>query len=173
MKKALTIVCVSFLVLAYQGFSELQAQSSKSSSSSSSSRSSSRVRLPSTGISSTYGDRDFIYTSWSNQDEGSSQLSLSKMFEQETVSKEGNFSVEEHYNMLKISIEGTVREGSIKITLYSPDEEVFKDLEIDSSADVRWTKVFSEYKDEYVGEWTYEIEADEVTGHYNLSITTH
>ncbi len=173
MKKALTILCVSFLVMAYQGFSELQAQTSESSSSRESSRSSSRVRVPSTGIATTYGDADFIYSTWSHQDEGSSQLSLSKMFNSESVSKEGNFTVEEHYNMLKISLEGAVKEGSIQITLYAPDNEVFKDLEIDASADIRWTKLFSEYKEEYVGEWTYEINANEATGRYNLSITTH
>jgi len=173
MKKALIIFCISFLVFACQGFSELQAQTSKSSSSKESSRSSSRVRIPSTGIATTYGDADFIYSTWTHQDEGSSQLTLSKMFDSESVSKEGNFTVEEHYNMLKIAIEGTVKEGSIKITLYSPDYEVFKDLEIDNSADIRWTKLFSEYKEEYVGEWTYEIEAQSALGRYNLSITTH
>ena len=157
---------VSFLVLAYQGFAELQAQTS-------SSRSSSRSGSRSSGIATTYADGDIMYSSWTHQDEGSSQLSLSKMFEEESISKEGNFTVEEHYNMLKITVEGAVKAGSIQITLYSPEDEIFKDLEIDNSADVRWTKVFSEYKEEYIGEWTYEIEADDCTGHYSLSITTH
>jgi hypothetical protein len=167
MKKALTILCVSFLVIAYQGFSELQAQTAES-------RTSSRSSSRSSGVASTYvPGADFVYTSWSLQDEGSSQLSLSKMFNEESVSKQGNFTVEENYNMLKITVEGAVKTGSIQITLYTPDEEIFKDLEIDNSADVRWTKVFSEYKEEYIGEWTYEIEADDCTGRYDLSITTH
>jgi len=173
MKKALMIICISFLVFAYQGFSELQAQSSESKSSRESSRSSSRVRIPSTGIAHTYGDADFIYSTWSNQDEGSSQLSLSKMFDSESVSKVGNFTVEEHYNMLKIGIEGSVKEGSINIILKKPDGSEFKDLTIDNSADIRWTKLFSEYKEEYVGKWTYEIKAVSALGRYNLSITTH
>jgi hypothetical protein len=95
------------------------------------------------------------------------------MYENETASKSGTFSVEEHYNMLKIDLEGAVKEGSIEITLYTPDGDIFKDLEIDNSADVRWSKIFGEYKEDYVGEWTYEIEADGCTGRYNLSITTH
>ncbi|MBL7112780.1 MAG: hypothetical protein ISS19_12665 [Bacteroidales bacterium] len=166
MKKALTILFVSFLVLAYQGFAELQAQSSDS-------RSSSRSSVRSSGIATSYSDGDVLYSSWSHQDEGSSQLSLSKMFDQETVSKEGNFTVEKNYNMLKIAIEGTVKEGNLNIALKKPDGSEFNNLTIDNSADVRWTKVFSEYKEEYVGKWTYEIKANAATGRYNLSITTH
>lgn len=167
MKKALTILFVGFLILAYQGFSELQAQSS-------SSRSTSRSSSRSTGIARTYTpDTDVYVSSWTRQDEGSSHLSLSKMYENESASKEGNFSVEENYNMLKIDLEGAVKEGSIGITIYTPDGDIFKDLEIDNSADVRWSKIFGEYKEDYVGEWTYEIEADGCTGRYSLSITTH
>ena len=167
MKKALTIFIANFLVLSFQGLSELQAQVS------SSSRSSSRSAERSSGITRAYGDGEYLYSAWTHQDEGSSQLILSKMFDSESVSKDGSFTVEEHYNMLKISIEGGVKEGTIEISLYKPDGESFKELEIDSSADLRWAKVFGEYKEEYVGEWTYEITAEDCVGHYSLSITTH
>lgn len=110
------------------------------------------------------------------QDERSSQLMLSKHFNGESVSKSGNFTVDEGIRALRISIQGSIRnDGSITITLYTPDDELFKELEIDNSADVHWTQVFTirEEGEEYTGDWTYEIEADEAEGQYNLSITTH
>ncbi len=110
------------------------------------------------------------------QDEKSTQLMLSKHFSGESASKSGNFSVDEGIRTLRISIQGSIRnDGSITITLYSPDDELFKELEIDNSADVHWSQVFTIKEDnyEYTGEWTYEIEADEAEGQYNLSITTH
>jgi hypothetical protein len=110
------------------------------------------------------------------QDEKSTQLMLSKHFSGETVSKSGNFTVDEGIRTLRISIQGSIRnDGSITITLYTPDDDLFKELEIDNSADVHWSQVFTirEEGDEYTGEWTYEIEADEAEGQYNLSITTH
>jgi hypothetical protein len=110
------------------------------------------------------------------QDEKSTQLMLSKHFNGESVSKSGNFSVDGGIRTLRISIQGSIRnDGSITITLYTPDDELFKELEIDNSADVHWSQVFTikEESGEYTGEWTYEIEADEAEGQYNLSITTH
>jgi len=110
------------------------------------------------------------------QDEKSTQLMLSKHFSGESVSKSGNFSVDEGIRTLRISIQGSIRnDGSITITLYTPDDELFRELEIDNSADVHWSQVFTikEESDAYTGEWTYEIEADEAEGQYNLSITTH
>jgi hypothetical protein len=110
------------------------------------------------------------------QDEKSTQLMLFKQFSGESVSKTGHFTVSEDIRMLKISIQGSIRnEGSITITIYKPDDELFKELEIDNSADVAWSQVLTvkEDSDEYAGEWTYEIEADEAEGQYNLSITTH
>lgn len=110
------------------------------------------------------------------QDEKSTQLMLSKHFNGESVSKSSNFSVDEGIRTLRISIQGSVRnDGSITIILYTPDNELFKELEIDNSADVHYSQVFTirEEEGEYTGEWTYEIEADEAEGQYNLSITTH
>jgi len=108
-------------------------------------------------------------------DEGSSHLTLSKQYDGESVSKSGNFKIEKNINMLKISVEGQVKEGSITITLKKPDNIVFKELEIDSSADIQWQQVFTirEEGNEYSGEWTYQINAQNATGRYSMSITTH
>jgi hypothetical protein len=110
------------------------------------------------------------------QDERSTQLTLHKQFSGESVSKTGHFTVSEDIRMLRVSIQGSIRNnGSITIIVYMPNDELFKELEIDNSADIAWTQVLTikEDNDEYTGEWTYEIEADEAEGEYNLSITTH
>jgi hypothetical protein len=110
------------------------------------------------------------------QDEKSSQLMLSKRFSGESVSTSGTFTVDKNIRSLRILMRGSIQNnGSITITLYTPDDELFKKVEINRSADVHWTQVLTitEDNNEYAGEWTYEIEADEAEGDYNLSITTH
>jgi hypothetical protein len=109
------------------------------------------------------------------QDIKSTQLHLSKHFEGETVSNTGNFKVEEGIRMLEISIKGSVKEGSIKLTINKPDKSLFKEQVIDRSADVEWNQLFTIREDnkEYTGEWTYKIDAVNVMGFYGLSITAH
>jgi len=109
------------------------------------------------------------------QDMKSTRLNLSKHFEGETVSNAGTFKVEEGIRMLEISIKGSVKEGSIKLTINKPDKSLFKEQVIDRSADVEWNQLFTIREDnkEYTGEWTYKIDAVNVMGFYGLSITAH
>jgi len=108
------------------------------------------------------------------QDIKSTRLNLSKNFEGETVSNSGTFKVEEGSRILEIIIKGSVKEGTIKLTINKPDKSLFKEQLIDRTADVEWDQVFGvgEGK-EYSGDWTYKIEAVNAMGYYMLSITAH
>jgi hypothetical protein len=109
------------------------------------------------------------------QDIKSTRLNLSKNFEGETAANSGTFKVEEGIRMLEIAIHGSVKEGSIKLTINKPDKSLFKEQLIDRTADVEWNQVFSVASDskEYIGDWIYKIEAVNAMGFYGLSITTH
>jgi hypothetical protein len=109
------------------------------------------------------------------QEVKSTRLNLSKHFEGESVSKTGTFMVEEGIRMLDISIKGSVQEGSITLSISKPGKNLFKELVIDSSADVEWNQLFTIKEDnkESNGDWTYKIEAAKVKGFYSLSITAH
>ncbi|KPK85318.1 MAG: hypothetical protein AMS27_07755 [Bacteroides sp. SM23_62_1] len=129
-----------------------------------------------TGISSSEQLERQERITYLGQDEKSTQLMLSKHFSGESVSKSGNFTVDEGIRSLRISIQGSIRnDGSITITIYSPGDDLFKEMEIDNSADIHWSQVINigDNVAKYIGEWTYEIETDEAEGMYNLSITTH
>jgi hypothetical protein len=133
-----------------------------------------RVREPvvigSTGERGNRGDY-FIY----GQEVKSTRLNLSKHFEGESVSKTGTFMVEDGIRMLEISIKGSVKEGSITLSISKPGKNIFKEQVIDASADIEWTQMFTIKDDnkEYTGEWTYKIEVDKAKGFYSLSITAH
>jgi hypothetical protein len=109
------------------------------------------------------------------QDIKSTRLNLSKNFEGETASNTGTFKVEEGTRMLEITVKGSVKEGSIKLTISKPDKSLFKEQLIDRTADVEWNQVFSIESDnkEYTGDWTYKIEAVNAIGFYMFSITAH
>jgi hypothetical protein len=109
------------------------------------------------------------------QDIKSTRLNLSKHFEGETASNTGTFKVEEGIRMLEITIKGSVKEGSIKLTIIKPDKSLFKEQLIDRTADVEWSQHFSVASDnkEYTGDWIYKIEAVDAMGFYGLSIMAH
>jgi hypothetical protein len=57
-----------------------------------------------------------------------------------------------------------------------PDGKPFKELTINSSADINFSQSISieeDKADKYVGSWTYVIKADEAEGSYMLQIMTN
>jgi hypothetical protein len=129
------------------------------------------VITPSTGERGDRREREFYI----QQEVKSTRLNLSKHFEGESLSKTGTFMVEEGIRILDISIKGSVQEGSITLSISKPGKNLFKELVIDSSADVEWNQLFTIREDnkENNGDWTYKIEAAKAKGFYSLSITAH
>ena len=105
-----------------------------------------------------------------------SQLTLRKNFEGTTNTSKGTFDVEENIRQLRCMINGSVDAGEIAITIEYPDGKVFKELVINSSADINYSQSVSINEGEekkYTGSWNYVIKADKAEGHYMLQISTN
>ena len=131
-------------------------------------------------------DNSFIYTvpepgdgpSYLIQSYGQgsqTQLTLRNSFNGETLSSEGEFEVDESTKHIRLSANGKVRHGEIKIKVLYPSGKVFKELNINSSAQITFSQsltVKEEEKKKHVGTWKYEIKTKTAEGSYMLSIST-
>lgn len=132
-------------------------------------------------------ERSFVYTSPGGSDEGAyfiqsfgkesqTQLTLRNSFNGETLSSDGEFNVDESTTHLRFTANGKVRHGEISIKVYYPGGKVFKDLSINSSAQITFSQsltIKEEEKKKYVGTWKYEVKTKTAEGSYSLSIMTH
>jgi hypothetical protein len=149
---------------------ELQSRSARSSArASSGSRERSFVyAVPEPGDEPSY----FIH---SYGQDSQTQLTLRNSFNGETLSSDGEFEVDESTRKIRLSANGKVRHGEINIKVLYPNGKVFKDLSINSSAQITFSQsltVKEEEKKKYVGTWKYEIKTKTAEGSYMLSIVT-
>ena len=121
--------------------------------------------------SSGSGERSFVYAVPELGDEPSyfihsygqesqTQLTLRNSFNGESVSSEGEFEVDEGTRKIRLSANGKVRHGEIHIKVLYPNGKVFKDLNINSSAQITFNQsltVKEEEQKNYVGTWKYQI----------------
>ncbi|MCK5066822.1 MAG: hypothetical protein KAR16_05265 [Bacteroidales bacterium] len=104
-----------------------------------------------------------------------SQLTLRNSFRGTSDASKGEFDVDENTSHLRFTINGKVRSGKITIKILYPGGKVFKDLTINSSAEITFSQsmtIKEEEKKKYVGAWKYEVKAEEAEGSYMLSIMT-
>jgi len=116
----------------------------------------------------------FFVQSWGN--ESQSQLTLRNTFNGETLSSDGEFDVDESTRHIRVTVNGKVRHGEIAIKLLYPGGKVFKDLTINSSAEITFSQsltIKEDEKDKYVGAWKYEVKTKTAEGNYMLSIMTN
>ena len=129
-----------------------------------------RVYIPSSG------DHDFTYFFSPEDRNNSSQLTLRNSYSGGSDSSTGDFDVDEGTRQFRCMISGRVREGEISIKVMYPGGKVFKDLTINSSAEVTFSQTLSikeDADDKYIGSWSYEIKAKEAEGDYTLSISAN
>jgi hypothetical protein len=125
-----------------------------------------------TGIAMPEGQ--VFVSSWGQENQ--SQLTIRKNFRGTTNTSKGKFDVEPDIRRFRCMINGTVRTGEIVITVEYPDGKTFKELTINSSADINFSQSISieeNEADKYVGSWTYVIKADDAEGNYMLQIMTN
>ena len=116
----------------------------------------------------------FFVQSWGN--ESQSQLTLRNTFNGETLSSDGEFDVDENTRHIRVTINGKVRHGEIAVRLLYPGGKVFKDLTINSSAEITFSQsltIKEDEKNKYVGAWKYEVKTKTAEGNYMLSIMTN
>ncbi len=131
-------------------------------------------------------ERSFVYATPSISDEGSyfiqsfgqesqSQLTLRNTFNGETINSSGEFEVDENTTHFRLTANGKVRHGEISLKVLYPGGKVFKDLTINSSAQINYSQsltIKEEDKKKYVGVWKYEVKTKTAEGSYSLSIMT-
>ena len=110
---------------------------------------------------------------WNLSEGKSTRLILKKYFQEESVSKESEFEMEEDQRRFKVSISGWCKSGMIHVTILRPSEKVYKTLTIDSSAEVEWSQSvrFTEEDEDYVGKWIIQIVAKDADGSYNFVLS--
>jgi len=120
-------------------------------------------------------EKEFMARAFQNVGRNSSQLMLSKSYDGKDAENTGVFQIEEPVRQIRFSIDGSVKEGKIIIKLLLPGGEVFKELTIDESADIRFSQSITvpEEKNKYTGNWKYVIKAVKARGNYRLSINTN
>jgi hypothetical protein len=124
----------------------------------------------------TTGSDEGSYFVVSSGQENQSQLTLRNSFDGTTDSSAGEFDVDESTTHIRCMINGKVRAGKITVKVIYPGGKVFKNLSINSSAEISFTQsltIKGEDKKKYVGSWTYEITAEKAEGNYMLSFMTH
>lgn len=117
---------------------------------------------------------DYVYvTNW-NTNESNSRLMLSKRYNGQSIDKQGTFEIDDEITKLRLSIEGQVNSGSIKVSLVLPDGKPYKSLTMDDSADIHWSESVNIKEDDtkYYGTWKYRITTKVADGSYHLSIST-
>jgi len=118
---------------------------------------------------------DVFVRSSGRSNERNSRMTLSKRYDGETVSKKGVFNIESPTTRLRLSIDGSVKSGTITVVVLLPDGKTFKTITIDDAADIQWSESINikEGEKQYHGNWKYEIATKAATGRYNLSINTY
>ncbi len=118
---------------------------------------------------------DYIYVSGYGSGEHNSRLTLSKNYNGQSIDKQGTFEVEDKITKLKLSLEGHVNSGSIKVSLILPDGKIYKSLTMDDSADIQWSESLNIKEDvtKYFGTWKYRITTKVADGSYHMSINTY
>ena len=92
------------------------------------------------------------------------------------VNSSGEFEVDENTTHFRLTANGKVRHGEISLKVFYPGGKVFKDLTINSSAEISFSQsltIKEEEKKKYIGTWKYEVKTKTAEGNYMLSIMTH
>lgn len=134
-------------------------------------RESSRARafVSSSGDAGNY----FIY---SGDQSSTSQLTLRNSFDGNSDSSKGEFEVSKDTRHFRVNINGKVKSGEIRIIVDYPNGDTFKDMTINSAAEISFSQSVSiseEEPDKYIGDWSYKVIAEEAKGSYSMSIMTH
>jgi hypothetical protein len=127
-----------------------------------------RVYVPSTG------SNDFYF--YTGDQSSTSQLTLRNSFDGGSDSSKGEFEVSEDTRHFRVTINGKVKSGEIRIIVNYPNGNTFKDMTINSAAQISFSQsvtISEEDPDKYLGDWTYKVIAEEAKGDYSLSIMTH
>jgi len=101
------------------------------------------------------------------------QLQISKNIVELDYSNDFTYDVPEGSSSISMSINGNLKDGELSISVIKPDGDLLQEITISPLADVSWSQTLK-WKDEdmedFTGTWKIEIDADEATGSYRVSL---
>jgi hypothetical protein len=136
-------------------------------------RESSRARASSRS-SGIYTEGAYVAPMMAHQNQ--SQLTLRNSFRGGTDTSKGEFEVEPGTKHFKCVISGKVNSGEIYIAVEYPDGKAFKELTINSAAEISFSQsltIKEEEEKRYFGAWKYVVKAEKAEGSYMLQIMTN
>ncbi|MDN5201767.1 hypothetical protein QQ008_10350 [Fulvivirgaceae bacterium BMA10] len=114
------------------------------------------------------------------QAQESSNLSLRKIFKNESATSDFTFEVGPGQKRLRVSAQGSCDQGTIEIIVFWPseiakikDQTHYKMLKINSAADVSRSYVLKLDNEDYQGTWRIMINARDVIGNYQLEMSAN
>lgn len=122
------------------------------------------------------GDDEPIYFQSMYGQGNQTQLTLRNSFRGGSDSSEGEFDVDESTRYIRCLINGKVTSGEITIYVEYPDGSTFKNLTINSSAEISYTQsltIKEGEEDKYTGTWSYKVIVEDAEGNYMLQISTN
>ena len=137
------------------------------------SRESSRARASSRS-SGGYSEGAYVAPMIVHQNQ--SQLTLRNSFRGGSDTSKGEFDVESGIHQFRCMISGKVNSGEIYIKVEYPGGKVFKELTINSAAEITFSqslRIKEGEEDKYIGAWKYQVRADKAEGNYMLQIMTN
>jgi len=111
------------------------------------------------------------YVSMSSSE--STSLMIQKEIEELTFDTKFKYEVQKGSKSFQFSASGSVDEGTILIKLLNPAEKVIHEFEVSPLADVEWSQRFKwseEDADKNFGTWIIIVDAEDATGHYQVSV---
>lgn len=123
-------------------------------------------------------DLDFHYIHPSDHDlhlstinESENSMVINKRFENESLAKDYTYTVADEATFLDLRVNGSVKSGSVKITITSPDGEEYQSFDITPAADIQWKqqmKFENEEQKAKIGKWTISITAEDTSGNFSV-----
>ncbi len=114
-----------------------------------------------------FPDSYYIFSGYEQNSQ--SQLTLRNSFDGSSDSSKGEFEVAEGTHNFRVMINGKVKEGIIRIIVDYPNGDNFKDMVINSAAEISYSQsvtIQDEENKKYIGDWSYKVIADEAEGNY-------
>jgi hypothetical protein len=113
-----------------------------------------------------FGDGGGAGTSWE----------LSRTVKEGTFKKEYEFEVDKSAKSVSMGVSGDCKAGEIRIKILTPNGKIYSDAVIDEFGNFNVRKSFTitetENRDK-TGEWKFQVDADNATGYFRISIQTH
>jgi hypothetical protein len=134
-------------------------------------RSSARTYVRSSGA-----HPDSYYVIAGEEQNNQSQLTLRNSFDGNSNTSKGGFEVSEETHNFRVMINGKVKSGEIQIIVKYPNGKEFKNLTINSAAEITYSQSLTLKEGEeskYIGTWNYEVKATFAEGNYMLQMMTH